>query len=490
MAIPISLVIDVSSTVINNTTPALSLDGLFLTTNQYLPNNTVRGFVSAAAVGAYFGTLSNEYAAAVAYFRGYDGSLKKPSTMLFYRRDEAVTAGWLRGGSLAKMTVAELQALPAGTITLLVDGVSVTSSSIDLSGAASFSAAAVLIDAAIAGATCTWSNIHNAFIITSSTTGATSSIGFASGALATSLMLTSATGALVSVGGVVNSYTDTMNAIFNATQNWTHFTTISTQTQAEQLECAKWVEDTLLKVAFIPHTREALALDSNSDVDLLGMIAFYGYQGAFPMFGDMVHAAAQMGFVSCLDPTRPNGWRTVAYMTQAGLSPSVSSMADAQALIDKGYAFVGDWTTRTMRQVFGFIGANPSRYRWIDAYIGKIFIESSETDALAQFMTNNAVANDKAGRLQLTSVVTGRVMFPAQEAGIISNGRALTQTEKDEIDAIMGLDSWQDVESNGFYVKFFDASQSDIETRTARGAAAFISKGYVHFIKFNNYLSV
>ena len=490
MAIPISLVIDVSSTVINNNTPALSLDGLFLTDNQYLQSQTVRGFVSAASVGSFFGTLSDEYQAALAYFIGFDGSLKKPSNMLFYRRDTAPTAGWLRGGSLAKMTLAQLQALPAGTITVSIDGTPVTSPSIDLSGAASFSAAAVLIDTAIAGATCVWSNVQNAFIITSSTTGALSSVGFASGTLAVSLLMTAATGAIISSGGVATNYTDTMTAIFNATQNWTHFTTIGTQTLSEQLECAKWVEDTLLKVAFIPYTRDLLVLDAGSSADLLSMANFYGYNGVFAIYGDMIHAAAQMGFISCLDPTRPSGWRTVAYMTQAGLTPSVSSVDDASTLITKGYAFIGDWTTRTMREIFGFVGTNPSKYKWIDSYIGKIFIESAETDALASFLTSTAVPNDKTGRLQLTSVITGLVILPAQTAGIVGGGRVLTQTEKDEIEAIMGVDTWQDVENNGFHVLFFDATADDIATRTARGAVAYISQGYVHFIQLNNYLSI
>jgi hypothetical protein len=489
MPIPISLVIDVSSTVINSVAPALSMDGLFLTDNQYLESATVRSFSTPNSVGNFFGTASDEYKAAGAYFRGYDGSLKKPTNMLLYRKDAAVTAGWLRGGSLAKMTLAELQAIPVGTITVSIDGAPTTSSSIDLSGAASFSAAAVLIADALMKE-CTYSSIHNAFIITSSTTGASSSVGFASGVMATSLMLTSATGAIISVGGDVFSYTDTMNAIFNSTQNWTHFTAVTMQTLAEQLECAKWAEDTLLKVAFVPHTTESAVLNPSTTADILGQAAFYGYNGIFPIYGTYIHAAAQLGFLSCLDPTSPNGWRSVAYMTQSGLEPSVTSVDDAQTLIDKGYAFVGDWTTRTMRQVFGFIGKNPSKYAWVDSYLGKVFIESAETDALATFMTSNAVSNDNTGRLRLTSVINGSVMLPAQSSGIVSDGRKLTQTEKDEIDAIMGVNAWQDVENNGFHTKFFTASASDISTRTARGAVAYISKGYVHFVKLNNYISI
>jgi hypothetical protein len=177
-------------------------------------------------------------------------------------------------------------------------------------------------------------------------------------------------------------------------------------------------------------------------------------------------------------------------MTQAGLTPSVSSVDDASTLITKGYAFIGDWTTRTMREIFGFVSTNPSKYKWIDSYIGKIFVESAETDALASFMTSTAVPNDKTGRLQLTSVITGRVILPAQTAGIIGGGRVLTQTEKDEIEAIMGVDTWQDVENNGFHVLFFDATADDIATRTARGAVAYISQGYIHFIQLNNYLSI
>lgn len=51
---------------------------------------------------------------------------------------DTARAAWLQSGSMAGVSLAELKAIPAGALTVTVDGVAKTSSSISLSAATSF----------------------------------------------------------------------------------------------------------------------------------------------------------------------------------------------------------------------------------------------------------------------------------------------------------------------------------------------------------------
>jgi hypothetical protein len=151
-AIPASAIVNVNPGVISAGGSALDLSGLLLTASTQPPIGSVLSFSSALDVAAYFGGSSAEAAQAAVYFDGYDNSTVKPAALLIaqYPTNPLGVAPYVRGGSLASMTLAQLNALGTGTITLAVNGVSVTSGSIDLSAVSSFSAAATAIQTALA----------------------------------------------------------------------------------------------------------------------------------------------------------------------------------------------------------------------------------------------------------------------------------------------------------------------------------------------------
>ena len=131
---------------------ALDLSGLLLTNGTRVPVGTVASFPTAAAVASYFGGASVEAAQATVYFGGFENSSAKPGAMLFaqYPTLPQGVPAWVRGASVASMTLAEIQALASGTITVTVNGVLKTSGTINLSAVASFSAAATAIQTALA----------------------------------------------------------------------------------------------------------------------------------------------------------------------------------------------------------------------------------------------------------------------------------------------------------------------------------------------------
>ena len=344
-AIPASQIVSVVPSVLGAGGAALDLNGLILTNSNRVPMGTVQSFPSQAAVAAYFGPLSNEAFLADIYFLGFDGSTVKPGALLFAQYPVAPVFAWARGGNVSGLTLAQLQAL-SGSLTITIDGVVKTAGAINLASAASFSAAAALIQTGLAitgsaGASITasiattvltvtavtsgtlaagqiltggtvsagttivnqltgtpggvgtytvsasqtvvsaaltatnpavsYDSLSGAFTIASGTTGAASTIGYASGTLAAPLMLTQAAGAQISQGSIIGTPAGIMNQLITVNSDWAMFMTAWepsipdkvafaawTNAQSNQYAYAMWSIN--LAAAVVPDTTSAGAL--------------------------------------------------------------------------------------------------------------------------------------------------------------------------------------------------------------------------------------
>ena len=142
-SIPASDIVQVIPSVLSAGGNALDLIGLCLTQNQ-LPVGTIAAFPSPVSVANYFGQNSDEAATAAVYFLGYNNSTAKPGSLLMARYSTVPLSAFLRSGVVSGITLAALQAL-SGTVIATVDGQVITSATINLASATSFSAAAALI---------------------------------------------------------------------------------------------------------------------------------------------------------------------------------------------------------------------------------------------------------------------------------------------------------------------------------------------------------
>lgn len=149
-SIPASQIVSVTPSVINAGGQALDLIELMITKNTRVPIGTVPSFPTLAAVQQYFGATTTEAAAAAVYFNGFENSNKKPGALLFAQYPATAVSAYLRGGSLAGMTLAQLQSIISTTLAVTIDGVPSSSSNITLSVATSFTKAAQLINKALA----------------------------------------------------------------------------------------------------------------------------------------------------------------------------------------------------------------------------------------------------------------------------------------------------------------------------------------------------
>jgi hypothetical protein len=507
----------------------------------------VISLTSPAAVSAYFGANSTEYAEAQVYFGGYLNCLAYPGAMLFAQYQgsssacaftgststttltvtavsngalavgqtitgSGVAAGtvitalgtgtggagtytinvsqtvssttmtaiapgvaaYLRGGSVATLGLAGLQAIVSGTLAVTVDGYPHSAASVNLSTATSFSSAATLLTTALgtsnptiasftasittnvltvtvassgvlavgqtvtggstaAGTiitalgtgtggtgtyivnisqtvtsgslttvgtlpTVTYDTIGGGFIVTSGVTGAASTIAFATGTLAATLLLTSATGAVTSQGAAATTPSAFMAALVAVNQNWASFTHVFDPDGGSgntlKLAFAAWNALQSNRYLYVPWDVDQNPVTTNPATTSLGYLvgtSGNNYSGTAPISQTAVtfHGAAfVMGYGAALNFNATNGRATAAFRTQSGLTASISSQTSAANLQANGYNWIGAYGNANSSAVFLYNGQVSGSFAWIDSYFNEIWLNYSLQAAIVNAFTN------------------------------------------------------------------------------------------------------
>lgn len=489
-SIPISTIIDVIPGVLAAGGSTLQLNGLFLTETTRVPIGTVYSFPSAQAVGAFFGTTSLEYATAGVYFAGFSGMQQTPAAMLLAQYPASAVGAWLQGGSLASVTLTQLQAF-SGTLTITVNGTPLTSSTITLSAATSFSNAATIIAAAFTSPPfgVVFDSVSNAFIFTTTATGATETITYATtGTLATDLALTQAAGAIISQGAAAAVPATFMTTLTQTNQNFATFTTLFNPDGNTGLNTVKqafqaWNNAQSNRYLYVVWDTDVTATEQGTttslgyilkQLDSSGYCAIYDPNGYF-------HSAFLMGFVAALDFGQQNGRFTAAYRTQTGLQPEVTSQQIAVNLIANGYNFFGTFGNAELEDANIFWnGSVGGPFAWVDTYVDQIWLNNGLQAAL--FALEQAVGNipyNAYGRSLIRQSLVGDSpgsagAGPIQAAvwfGAIRAGVTLSATEVASITAAVGVTNGpsvvQTIQNQGWYLLVGEASAA---VRAARGS--------------------
>jgi Protein of unknown function (DUF3383) len=463
-SIPASQLVSVQPGVLGAGGNPLSLNGVFLTTDPSVPIGTVASFADAQDVATFFGPSAPETIAANIYFAGFTGRNTAPGEILFAQYNTAAVAGYERGGSLSGVALGVIQGL-SGTITVALDGVSTVSGSINLASASSFSNAAALIQTALqAGtptntATVTYDSIRAAFVITSSTTGNSSSVGFpATDSLTTGLLLTAATGAVLSPGAAIAVPAALMNSIVAQTQNWFTFTTVGEPLIAVKEAFAAWVQTTDDAYKYVVSDSDVTALSANASATFGAIVKAAGYDGVVviydPTSGEL--AAFEMGTTASIDPTETNGRITFAYKSQAGLAASVTDATSAQNLIGNGYNFYGAYATANQAFTFYQPGQMAGQWQWDDAYTNQRIINSALQLALVELLANTkSVPYTNLGY----NLIRAACLDPINQAlafGAIQPGVTLSAAQAAEVNTAAGVKIDTTLSTVGWYLQILD----------------------------------
>jgi hypothetical protein len=475
-SIPASQLVSVLPSVLQAGGNPLSLNGLFLTTNISVPVGTVSEFPSAEAVADFFGAASREAELAAIYFAGFDISTTKPSNMLFAQYNTAAVAAYLRSGP-STLTLAELQLL-TGTLTISINGAPITTGTINLSGASSFSNAASLIQtalaAALSGTTCTFDSTLNSFLIKSPTTGAASAIGFATAnSFANGLKLTSVLGAVTSQGADASVQSTFMNAILGATQNWASFMTVFEPDTDDKMLFSAWVNGQNDRFVYVAWD-SSLAPAAGADPTCFGaLVTAAEYDGTCPVFdttGDI--AAFVCGSIASIDFAATNGRIDFAYKRQAGLEPNVTDALTYSNYLLNGYNVYARFATSNDRFTDFQPGSVPGQWRWLDSYVNNIWLNAALQLAYMNFLESvNSVPYNQSGYNQLR-VVASDPIEAALNAGVIQKGVALSNSQRAAINTAVGSpNAAQVVVTLGWFLDIKDASSL---VRAARGSPPMV----------------
>lgn len=450
-SIPASQIVNVNPSVLSSGGSPLSMNAVFLSENANLPTGQAVSFATADSVGEYFGFTSAEYQAAAVYFKGFDGSTIKPGTLIFFAYNKAIEGAFLLGASVKSLSLNELKKIN-GTLSVIIDGSEKKADSLNLSGAKSFSNAAELIGTALGSVTVTFDSQLQAFKVASSTTGTTSTIAFATGATADALGLSENAGASISQGSNKTTPTETMQAVIGSTLNWATFTTITEPTLEEKLEFAKWSNNQNQRFLYVGWGKEAVATQTGNTTSFGAKLKESEYSGATAVYGGLDKAAFLCGTVASIDFTEKQGRITLKFKGQSGLTADVTDATIAKNLEDNGYNYYGAWATANDRFLFLSPGQISGEWKWIDAYINQIRLNSQLQLAIITLLTSaKSVPYNDIG-IALQRAVCNDPINEALNFGSIQVGVSLSEQQKAIINNYTGVDAASQVEAQGYYL--------------------------------------
>lgn len=241
-----------------------------------------RDYGTIDAVAADFGTLAVEYLAALLWFQ----QTPQPTTLKIGRWATTATSGILRGSPLsaAGQALANFTAVTSGGFTYTKNGGSATNvTAINLSSATNLNGVASLITAALSGATMVWNAAQSRFELSSTTTGATSSISFltppGSGTdLSSVLGLTAASSGAYRADGLVAETAVACATLFdgNYGQAW-YALVVTGAANADHLAIAAYIEATSTKHLYGVTTQEAGSLVVATTTDIGYQLKQFNY---------------------------------------------------------------------------------------------------------------------------------------------------------------------------------------------------------------------
>ena len=238
-SIPASLFVNVIPGVLAPAGNALATIGLLVGRNRRVPIGTVASFADATSVEDFFGAGSNEAILAPYYFGGFTGADASPGAMLVAQYPAAGAPAWLNGGNISDLTVPQLQGI-SGTLAVVMDGYSFSTSDLSLAEATSFSAAAGIIETALnttlpAGATIASSGTSIAAETSTFTGSIAGNVMYVTSAPTTPLV----PGAIVTGTGVTSG-TQVVNQLSGTTGGIGTYAVTDYQSVASQSLSATW----------------------------------------------------------------------------------------------------------------------------------------------------------------------------------------------------------------------------------------------------------
>jgi hypothetical protein len=317
----------------------------------------------------------------------------------------------------------------------------------------------------------TYDSVSGAFIITSGITGPNSTAAFATGTLAPLLLLTSATGAVVSQGAAAATPSAFMTALASAFSNWATFGLLFDPDNgsgfANKLLFAQWVNGTNGRYAYAAYDTSA------APAAQLPATGSFGYalqndnlSGTALHWNIMDLATSWMGMVASVDFEQTGGRVTFAFKS-TGLAPTVTDeesflnlAGDPQSSGSFGngynvYAAIASANATFQNYQRGTISGP---FKWSDTYINAIWLTNAmQVDLLNLFAAANSIPfnNNGAGmiRTALNTTIQQGLAFGAFAPGVTLSGAQIAA-----VNGSAGFDIATPLQNNGSFLLVRPAS--------------------------------
>ena len=480
MTIPASVIANSIPSVLNPGGTGLVMNELVLTQSLLMPTGTVLSFPSPSAVSSFFGPSSAEFNYASIAFAGYANGTQLPSAILFAPYNAAARSAWLQSGSLASVPLATLQALD-GTLTITTNGTPLTSTTINLTGVATQSLMATAIQAAFTSPpfTVSWNAVQSAFIVTTTATGATETLTYATGAIAAGLYMTLATGATLSQGAALDTPASAMNNVVAVSQNWATLSYITEPSLSDKEGFAVWFSAQNGQYLGVMWDSDSQACVQNA-TEPFGVVAkTNNYNGVMCIGGDPAAgtlsvlcqnvAAFVQGMIASINYSQTNGSITLAGKSanSAAVVPTCANLQTYTNLLANGYSCYGSFASRNQGFTFFSNGNLPGTIPWANLFVDQIWLNSQfELSLITLYTSVGKVPYDPFGYGMIRSALVGQnnsgaatdngPINNALNNGVIQTGVQLSSAQEAAVNQAAGLNVSGLIQTNGYYLQILD----------------------------------
>lgn len=382
-----------------------------------------RTYTTYESVTADFGTMAPEALAAALYF----GQSPKPSTLMIGRWLRTASAGFNRGGilSLSQQALANFTSVTNGGIIIHIDGVTKTLTGLDFSAASNLNAVATDITTALSGSgVVTWTGSQ--FIVTSSTTGVSSIVGFATTGTGTDISVLLQLTASLSSGLVPGYAAETpvacVTALANLSAAWygIMFQASVQPTDSDNLAVCPVIEAFSISRIFGVTIINTNVLNSAVSNDLASEMMAGGYKQSFCQYSQNAYAIASFfGRAFSVNFLANNSTITLMYKQEPGVTGEVLSETQAATLKSKRCNVFVSYVNNTIIIQYGVMSG--------PAYFDEIhgldwFQDAIQTACYNVLYTSlTKIPQTDAGVNQLTNAISG-VCEEAVSNGLVAPG--------------------------------------------------------------------
>lgn len=442
-----------------------NLGALIITGNTLVPSGKFLSFASAAAVGTYFGTASEEYLRSVFYFGWVSKSISSPQQLSFwFWNNDTATADKIFGAP-ATYALSTFTSISAGQLDLTMGGFTHTLTGINLSAAGSLAAVAADIQTAIqafsgggaawTAATVTYDSTRGCFDLTSGNTGVDTISVTAAGSndLAGPLGWLSAN-AILSNGTAAQLIADNLIQLLTVTNNFGSFlyTTGLALNLANIQAAAAWNNALNPNIQFL-YTIAVSA--TNASAWSTALLTTGGCTLTLAPLSSEYPEMVPAMILAATDYTKRGTAQNYMFQ-QFNLTPSVMDDADANTYDAILVNYYGQ--TQTAGQLISFyqrgvMFGTSTQPADQNIYANELwFKDAAAASIMTLLLALNQVPANAQGRSQVLAVLQ-TIINQALLNGTISVGKTLSTTQQLYITNATGdSNAWKQVQNIGYWV--------------------------------------